>query len=144
MVTVPLSRAADLAKYASTDREGAKLRYLDVNGQIIEGVTRDVEVAARRLTLTYPEGETPDSPFIMEVVRDGKAEFIAVITATNAEPVVAAEQEDNPYADAAAESQAQEHDSGRSVVPLAVGGVALLTLIALVIAWLRRRGSARA
>ena len=144
VVTVPLSRAADLAKYASTDREGAKLRYLDVNGQIIEGVTRDVEVAARRLTLTYPEGETPDSPFIMEVVRDGKAEFIAVITATNAEPVVAAEQEDNPYADAAAESQAQEHDSGRSVVPLAVGGVALLTLIALVIAWLRRRGSARA
>lgn len=132
VVTVPLSRAADLAKYASTDREGAKLRYLDVNGQIIEGVTRDVEVAARKLTLTYPEGETPDSPFIMEVVRDGKAEFIAVITATNAETA------------AATESQAQEHDSARSIAPLAVGGVALLALIALVVAWWRRRGTARA
>lgn len=149
VVTVPLSRAAGLAKYASTDREGAKLRYLDVDGQIIEGVTRDVEVAARRLTLIYPEGETPDSPFIMEVNRNGKAEFIAVITATNAETAAPAAPENNPYADAAAEGQAQnsqghEHDSGRSVVPLAIGGVALLTLIALVIAWLRRRGSARA
>lgn len=144
VVTVPLARAADLAKYASTDREGAKLRYLDVNGQIIEGVTRDVEVAARKLTLTYPEGETPDSPFIMEVVRDGKAEFIAVITATNAETAAPVAVEDNPYADAAAEGQAREPDRGRSVAPLAVGGVALLALIALVITWLRRRGSARA
>ena len=84
VVKVPLSRAADLMKYTKTDTEGATLRYLDVNGQVIKGVKRDVDVAKRTLTLTYPEGETPDNPFIMEVVRDGKAEFVAVITATNA------------------------------------------------------------
>lgn len=146
VVQVPLSRAADLAKYANTDREGAKLRYLDVDGRIIEGVTRKVEVAARRLTLTYPEGETPDNPFIMEVVRDGRAEFIAVITAQNAESAQSqapADPEGNPYADVASESQAPSDDSPRSIAPLAVGGVALLALIALVIVWLRRRGTAR-
>lgn len=144
VVTVPLSRAADLAKYANTDREGAKLRYLDVDGNIIQGVTRKVEVAARKLTLKYPEGETPDNPFIMEVVRDGKAEFIAVITAQNVETEAPADIESNPYADVATESQAPSNDSGRSIAPLAIGGVALLTLIALAIAWLRRRGTARA
>lgn len=52
------------------------LQYLDVNGQIIEGVQRDIDVASRTLTLTYPEGQTPDNPFILQVVRDGKAVLV--------------------------------------------------------------------
>lgn len=158
VVTVPLTRAADLAKYARTDREGAKLRYLDVNGRVIQGVKRDVDIAKRTLTLTYPEGETPDNPFIMEVVRDDSvAEFIAVITAKNA-PVEqaeasasegddAAEQSTNPYADVAKQSQGAEPDSanGNGIpVPLIVGGVGLLVLLALVFTVLRRRGTGRA
>ncbi|SDL70385.1 hypothetical protein SAMN04488535_0491 [Corynebacterium mycetoides] len=96
-VKVSLGQAAELMRFAGTDREGATLRYLDVNGRIIEGVTREVDPAARTMTLTYPEGQTPDNPFIMEVVRDGSAaEFIAVITSTNA-PVASAGT-DSPYA----------------------------------------------
>lgn len=143
VVKVPLSRVKDLLQYASFDTEGATLRYLDVNGQIIEGVERAVDKASRTLTLTYPEGETPDNPFIMELVRDGKAEFVVVITATNV-PVEQAEKEgsNSEYGAYAQERQGQGVDgtSSRSnVAPLIVAGVALLAALALLIALLRRR-----
>ncbi|PAT09134.1 hypothetical protein CKJ82_00065 [Corynebacterium hadale] len=141
VVKVPLSRAADLMKYTKTDTEGATLRYLDVNGQVIKGVKRDVDVAKRTLTLTYPEGETPDNPFIMEVVRDGKAEFVAVITATNAPTEEASGDAENPYGEASASDQGPNTDSngGGSIVPLIIGGVALLAAIALIIVFFVRR-----
>lgn len=145
VVKVSLRKASDLMKYANADREGAKLRYVDVNGNIIEDVQRDVNVAKRTLTLTYPEGETPDSPFIMEVVRDGKAEFIAVITATNAPSQEATGEEDNPYADAA-QDQGEGVDSssrGGSVIPLVIGGIALLAALALIVVFFVRRSRAR-
>ena len=144
VVKVPLNRVRDLMQYASYDTEGATLRYLDVNGQIIEGVERKVEKAARTITLTYPEGETPDNPFIMEVVRDGKADFVAVITSSGS-PVEQASDgnADNEYA-----SYAQRDDQGRGVdgstslsdiVPLAIAGAALLAALALLIVFLRKR-----
>ncbi|WP_143340376.1 hypothetical protein [Corynebacterium sp. NML 120412] len=141
VVKVPLSRAADLMKYTKTDTEGATLRYLDVNGQVIKGVKRDVDVAKRTLTLTYPEGETPDNPFIMEVVRDGKAEFVAVITATNAPTEEASGDGESPYGEASASGQGPNTDSngGGSIVPLIIGGVALLAAIALIIVFFVRR-----
>ena len=141
VVKVPLSRAADLMKYTKTDTEGATLRYLDVNGQVIKGVKRDVDVAKRTLTLTYPEGETPDNPFIMEVVRDGKAEFVAVITATNAPTEEASGDGESPYGEASASDQGPSTDSngGGSIVPLIIGGVALLAAIALIIVFFVRR-----
>lgn len=144
VVKVPLSKARDLLNYANVDTENAKLRYVDINGQIIEGVQRDINVAGRTLTLTYPEGETPDNPFIMEVVRDGKAEFIAVITATNAEvEQPGGQDEDNPYGEyAGSRDQGSGVDGGSSAsnaVPLVVAGTALLAAIALLIVFLRHR-----
>lgn len=144
VVKVPLSRVKDLMKYASYDTEGATLRYLDVNGQIIEGVERDIDKAGRTITLTYPEGETPDNPFIMEMVRDGKADFVAVITSTNV-PVERAgdSNADNQYGDYAnQDGQGRGVDGTSSVsdiVPLAIAGAALLAAIALLIVFLRRR-----
>lgn len=144
VVKLPLSRVKDLMKYASYDAEGAKLRYLDVNGRVIEGVERKVDKGSRTLTLTYPEGQTPDNPFIMEMVRDGKADFVAVITSTNA-PVEQADasNEDNRYGDYAnQDSQGRGVDgtpSASDIVPLAIAGAALLAAIALLIVFLRRR-----
>lgn len=144
VVKVPLSRVKDLMKYASYDTEGATLRYLDVNGQVIEGVERKVDKTSRTITLTYPEGETPDNPFIMEVVRDGKADFVAVITSTNV-PVEKAgdSNDDNQYGNYAnQDGQGRGVDEGSSisdVVPLAIAGAALLAAIALLIVFLRRR-----
>lgn len=144
VVKVPLSRVKDLMKYASYDTEGATLRYLDVNGQVIEGVERKVDKTSRTITLTYPEGETPDNPFIMEVVRDGKADFVAVITSTNV-PVEKADDsnDDNQYGNYAnQDGQGRGVDEGSSisdVAPLAIAGAALLAAIALLIVFLRRR-----
>lgn len=137
VVKVPWSKAKDLMQYANYDKEHATLRYLDVNGNVIEGVKRDIDIAGRTLTLTYPEGETPDNPFIMEVVRDGNAEFIATITATNA-PVEQAAA-DSDYAPRQGERVDAGGSSSRNIVPLVVAGVALLAALALLIALLRRR-----
>lgn len=140
VVKVSLRKARDLMKYANADREGAKLRYVDAQGNIIKGVKRDVDAAKRTMTLTYPEGETPDNPFIMEVVRDGKAEFIAEITATNA-PASGAEDEAQPVEDQG--GTVDSSSKGSSVLPLVVGGVALLAALALIIVFFVRRSRAR-
>lgn len=137
VVKVPWSKAKDLMQYANYDKEHATLRYLDVNGNVIEGVKRDIDIAGRTLTLTYPEEETPDNPFIMEVVRDGNAEFIATITATNA-PVEQAAA-DSDYAPRQGERVDAGGSSSRNIVPLVVAGAALLAAVALLIALLRRR-----
>lgn len=144
VVKVPLSRVKDLMKYASYDTEGATLRYLDVNGQVIEGVERQIDKASRTITLTYPEGETPDNPFIMEMVRDGKADFVAVITSTNAPVEQAGDSNaDNQYGNYAnQDGQGRGVDGSSSisdVLPLAIAGAALLAAIALLIVFLRRR-----
>lgn len=146
VVKVPLSKAKDLLSYANVDTDNATFRYVDVNGQIIEGVTRDVDIAGRKLTLTYPEGETPDNPFIIEMVRDGAAEFIAVITASNVPVEQADESSESPYREEAArDGQGDKVDTGssiRDVAPLVVGVGALLVAlgIALVLLLRRRRG----
>ena len=96
------------------------------------------------MTLTYPDGETPDNPFIMEMVRDGKADFIAVITATNA-PVEQPNAEDpaNQYGIyAEREDQGGGVDGTTSiskVLPLVIAGTALLAALGLLVALLRRR-----
>ena len=144
VVKVPLSRVKDLMKYASYDTKGATLRYLDVNGQVIEGVKREIDKGKRTITLTYPEGETPDNPFIMEMVRDGKADFVAVITSTNV-PVEQAgdSNDDNQYGNYANQDGQGRGVDGTSslsdVVPLAIAGAALLAAIAVLIVFLRRR-----
>lgn len=140
VVKVSLRKARDLMKYANADREGAKLRYVDAQGNIIKGVKRDVDVAKRTMTLTYPEGETPDNPFIMEVVRDGKAEFIAEITATNA-PAAGTEDGAQPVEDQG--GTVDSSSKGSSVLPLVVGGVALLAALALIIVFFVRRSRVR-
>lgn len=68
-------------EFSSVDREGLTLRYVDSGGRIIEGVKRNVDKQNLKLTLTYPEGETPDNPFIIQVVRDG-TEAINIVTLT--------------------------------------------------------------
>lgn len=144
VVKVPLSKAGQLMKYAKTDREGATLRYVDVDGNIIEGVKRDVDVASRTLTLTYPEGETPDNPFIMEVIRDGSAaEFIAVITSKNA-PTATPTEEGKERQDSE-KSQGETLDSPSSndgLLALGIAGVAVLVALLLIVFLIRKRRQA--
>lgn len=149
-VTLSLKQAADLAPLAAGNSEGLKLRYLDVNGQIIEGVQRDIDMGARTMTLTYPEGETPDNPFIMEVVRDDAiAEYIVTITATNApvaQPSASADGESNPYGEVAQGADAareQQSDSTWVWWAILACVILILVLVVALILALRKRGRGR-
>ncbi|MEJ5998027.1 hypothetical protein [Corynebacterium sp. H130] len=133
-----LSEAMSLqSKFGGTATEGVKLRYLDVNGKEIKGVKRDINKSARTLTLTYPEGQTPDNPFIMEAVKDGKS--IAVVTLTDssqpaATPTDAAKSPSQPSTMNTKESPTKKYGL------YAVAGVlALLLLTGLVTAVTKRR-----
>lgn len=55
-------QAASLyCQFSGLDEDWACPRYLDVGGQDSEDIHRDADVASRTLTLTYPEGQTPDA-----------------------------------------------------------------------------------
>ncbi|WP_342319690.1 hypothetical protein [Corynebacterium mayonis] len=146
-VKVSLSQVSELMGHVATHKEGATLRYVDINGQIIEGVEREIDKLTRTMTLTYPEGETPDNPFILEVVRGGSAEFIAVITAVNA-PLEVATNPASPYAkygadpsgaDQAGASLGNSASTGSKLGPILVGAAALVLLAGALLAAVRRR-----
>ncbi|MDO5511573.1 hypothetical protein [Corynebacterium sp.] len=134
--TMGLRQALSLFnQFRNVSRDGLKLRYLDINGQIIQDVEREVDEINRTLTLTYPEGQTPDNPFIIEVVRDD-SEAVAVVTLHD--PNVAAAEPSSPEA-REQEVRAQEDDE-TTIGLVAVGAVGLAVLLAL--GWLllsRRR-----
>ena len=77
VASLGLGQAASLYRqFSDLDEDSVSLRYLDANGQIIDGVQRDIDVASRTLTLTYPEGQTPDNPFILQVVRGDESVLV--------------------------------------------------------------------
>ncbi|MHA2788914.1 hypothetical protein ACXZ66_07195 [Corynebacterium sp. S7] len=126
-VRLPLNQVSDVMPLVNASRDGVKLRYLDSNGQIIKGVERDIKVAERSITLTYPEGQNPDDPFIMEVVRDDSvAEFYAIITATSTS--------------VAQDSESAAANQQSSSVWWTVGGaIALVLVLAGLLVWRGRR-----
>ncbi|AIT61030.1 hypothetical protein CDOO_07030 [Corynebacterium doosanense CAU 212 = DSM 45436] len=66
-----LEAANLLREFNQVDRENVTLRYVDVNNQVIENVEREIDTEALSMTLTYPEGQTPDNPFHIQVVGPG-------------------------------------------------------------------------
>lgn len=143
VATLGLREAMSLFnQFRNIDQEGLKLRYLDVNGQIIEGVQRDIDEVARKLTLTYPEGQTPDNPFIMEVVRDDTT-AVAVVTLTDPNFTVA--RPASPEAQAAADADraaAEEKQDQPDIVmagAIVLGVLVLVAVVAVVAVLMRKR-----
>ncbi|MDU0479622.1 hypothetical protein QVA66_10260 [Staphylococcus chromogenes] len=131
-----LMQAVNLqSKFGGTSTEGTKLRYLNVDGQEIKGVKREINKEQRTLTLTYPEGKTPDNPFVMEAIKDGKS--IAVVTLTD--PNVAAAKPTDPAKSPVQEPTVETSNDSRKIGMYALGGVGLLMLLALVGGLLGRR-----
>lgn len=83
VITAKLSitQALDLySRFKDTDRNGVTLRYVDSSGRIIKDVKRDIDQSSRTLTLTYPAGQAPDNPFIMQLVnKDGSGVSAEVV-----------------------------------------------------------------
>ncbi|RSZ63408.1 hypothetical protein EAH68_06955 [Corynebacterium hylobatis] len=108
-------------QFKDVSREGLGLRYLDAAGRPIEGVTREIDEVSRTLTLTYPEGQTPDNPFIMEVAREDTA--VAVVTLTDPAAPVA------PGAEAVDMTAMTTTDDGARTGTIVVAGVVGLVLL---------------
>lgn len=131
-------------RFKNLDEQGHTLRYVDAEGNIIEGVQRDINAAARTLTLTYPEGQQPDNPFIMELVRNEDNSAVAVVTLTDPNQASAAGPANSPDPGAQPRnSEAGPEGSGLSPAMVAIVGVlglVVLGLIVLVVMKAARRG----
>lgn len=120
-VQVGLGQAAQLARqFADIGGEGVELRYRDAEGNPIEGVTYELDTSALSITFTYPDGTTPDNPFLVDVVRDGDAVATARLTAPSVPERVPASTP--------ASSEALAQTQGPSATTYALGAAALLAV----------------
>lgn len=128
-------------RFKDTDEAGVTLRYLNAKGEFIKGVQRKVDKSSRTLELTYPEGQTPDNPFIMELVRDSDNAAVLVVTLTDPNKETAGEVP-NPD-NGSGEGANADSKNGSSILPWAIGAGGVLLLI--VLGWLlsRRRKSSQ-
>lgn len=142
-----LAQATNLYRqFKSVDQESVKLRYVDVNNQIIKDVTRDVDRGSLSMTLTYPEGQTPDNPFIMELVRGEEAILIVRITSKETAVATPTDTQNVPEEFSRPAEQPAEEPSDFGFVPILagmIGIVLIVALIALVVRASRRRQASR-
>ncbi|QGU04529.1 hypothetical protein [Corynebacterium comes] len=131
-----------LNQFKDVSRDGLTLRYLDAEGRLIKGVARDIDEGSRTLTLTYPEGETPDNPFIMELVRDGAAVAVVTLTDPNV-PIDGGADDGDPASTARAEAAGVAGGDVTGVAQLAGAGVLGLLVIVGVVFFLARRRRGR-
>ncbi|QPK80146.1 hypothetical protein G7Y31_05555 [Corynebacterium lizhenjunii] len=125
--TLGVSQALELYnRFKDVDQAGHKVRYLDADGNIIEGVRRDIQAAQRTMVLTYPEGQAPDNPFIIQLVeRDGSRVVAEVVLRDPAYRYA-----DSPSPEQLAQEEQGIHDGGRwSLGVLALVAVAGLVLV---------------
>ena len=135
-----LKQAYDLyQQFKDTQENDVTLRYLDGEGNIIQGVERDVDASSRTLTLTYPEGEAPDNPFIMQLLRNDGSGAALIVTLQDPNYQSAAENLDERQ-----QKDPKEEDGG-SHLGWIIGGAAAAVLIALIalVAIRKRRSSQR-
>ena len=135
-----LKQAYDLyQQFKGTEENDVKLRYLDGEGNIIQGVKRDVDASSRTLTLTYPDGEAPDNPFIMQLLRNDGSGAALIVTLQDPNYKSAAKNLDER------QREAPKEEDGDSHLGWIIGGAAVAVLIALIAlaVSLKRRSSQR-
>lgn len=132
--------AANLMReFNQVDQEGVTLRYVDVNNQVIENVQREINTGELSMTLTYPEGQTPDNPFLIQVIGPGNvAHAIVRLTAAETEPAARTAVE----AAAVGPDDAPADSSGPGRVLVLGGALAALLLLGLALTAVFRRAPA--
>ena len=140
-----IKQALDLYnRFKHLEDAGVTLRYLNAQGEFVEGVQREIDKASRTMTLTYPEGKEPDNPFIMQFINKESGTAELVVTLTDPTQETAQEVPSEQQLDADDEGNAEPtdaEDSGLSTGEIisGIGGVGLVALIAGVVIWLWRR-----
>lgn len=115
-----LRQAASLAsQFSNLSRDDVNVHYRDADGNYIQGIERDIDTAALSLTLTYPEGETPDNPFFIEAHRGDDIVATVRLTAPDA-PITAQDQQQ------ATQAAAVDSSNDSPVPMLAIAGVVAL------------------
>lgn len=141
IVQLSMTQALNLYnQFGGNDPSSVDVRYVDGDGQVIEGVRRDIDKAARRLTLTYPEGQTPDNPFIIQVLHSSDGSAAAVVTITSPGKLTTKDGGTAVVSDAGSSS-----DRNFVIAVVAVAVVVLAVIIALIASLraARRRRRAR-
>ena len=137
-----LKQALDLYnRFKHLEDDGVTLRYLNAEGEFVEGIKREIDKGSRTMTLTYPEGSEPDNPFIMQFVNKDtqSAELVVTLTDPTRESASEVPAEQQLDSDAADKADGEEQgDSGLGVGALAAG-IAGLGVIALIV-WLVLKG----
>ena len=97
-----------------------------------------MDASSRTLTLTYPEGEAPDNPFIMQLLRNDGSGAALIVTLQDPNYQSAAENLDE-------RQQEEPKEDDGSHVGWIIGGAAAAVLIGLIalVAILKRRSSQR-
>lgn len=129
-----LAQATNLyRRFSEVDEDSVKTRYVDVNHRIIEGVERDIDKGSLSMTLTYPQGQAPDNPFLIELVRGDDALLIVRLTDENTAVADSTPGADVPEEFAQPVTEEEGSDDNTWAAPLLFGAIGAAGLIALAV-----------
>lgn len=118
-------------QFGNLDQEQFTLRYVDADGNIIQDIKRDIDAASRTLTLTYPEGQAPDNPFYMQLVRNDGTGIEVIVSLADPNYQRAGEEAQNASATSTSSDDEGSNLSANGVIGLGI--VILLIIIGFII-----------
>lgn len=124
-------------QFGNLDKEQFTLRYVDADGNIIQDIKRDIDAASRTLTLTYPEGQAPDNPFYMQLVRNDGTGIEVIVSLTDPNYQRAGEEAQNASA-----TSTSSDDEGSNLLANGVIGLGIVILL-IIIGFIIRKVSNR-
>src|SRR5690625_5202948 len=124
-------------QFGNLDQEQFTLRYVDADGNIIQDIKRDIDAASRTFTLTYPEGQAPDNPFYMQLVRNDGTGIEVIVSLTDPNYQRAGEEAQNASA-----TSTSSDDEGSNLLANGVIGLGIVILL-IIIGFIIRKVSNR-
>ena len=133
-----MRQALDLyQRFGNLDEEQFTLRYVDAEGKVIQDVKRDIDAASRTLTLTYPEGQAPDNPFYMQLVRNDGTGIEVIVSLTDPSFQRAGDVADDPVQASSADEE--EGSNAVTIGAIGIGILIVLIIVALIIRGISKR-----
>ncbi|OFS39672.1 hypothetical protein [Corynebacterium sp. HMSC069E04] len=134
-------------RFKHLEDDGVTLRYLNAEGEFVEGVKREIDKGSRTMTLTYPEGTEPDNPFIMQFFNKDtqSAELVVTLTDPTRENAGEVPPEQQLDSDGANESDSEDQNSSKVGAGALAAGIVGIGIIALIVGFIvkRRRSTSK-
>lgn len=128
-------------RFKHLEDDGVTLRYLNAEGEFVEGVKREIDKGSRTMTLTYPEGVEPDNPFIMQFFNKDtqSAELVVTLKDPSRESASEVPPEQQLDSDGANGSDSEEQDSSKVGAGALAAGIVGIGIIALIVGFVVKR-----